>query len=142
MRATPPVSTRAARAGNVSPALQWRNPPAGTQSFALTIFDPAGAKGFGVVHWVQYGIPSSVMSVAEGRPSPAGSVGGINRTGHDGYFGMCPPVGDAPHPYVVQVWALDLAPGALPPGLTRDGLLAAMKDHVLTATSIVLRYGR
>ncbi|MGF6776715.1 YbhB/YbcL family Raf kinase inhibitor-like protein [Paraburkholderia sp. GAS334] len=126
---------------NVSPALQWRNAPAGTKSFAVGLFDADGAKGQGVVHWLMYGIPASITSLGEGTP-PAVSVGGTNRTGHTGYYGPCPPVGEIPHHYLAQVWALDLPPDALPAALTRDALLAAMKDHVLAATSIVLRYGR
>jgi Raf kinase inhibitor-like YbhB/YbcL family protein len=126
---------------NVSPALQWRNAPAGTKSFAITIFDPDGAKGLGVVHWLLYGIPASTTALAEGAV-PAGSVAGTNVTGHMDYHGPCPPVGEIAHHYVVQAYALDLAPDALPAGLTRDALLAAMKGHVLAATSTVLRYGR
>jgi phosphatidylethanolamine-binding protein (PEBP) family uncharacterized protein len=121
------ASTNNCGGGNVSPALQWRNAPAGTKSFAVTIFDPDGAKGLGIVHWVQYGIAPST---------------GTNRTGGPGYYGPCPPVGDVPHHYVAQVYALDLPPDALPAGLTRDALHAAIKDHVLAATSTVLRYGR
>ena len=127
--------------GNVSPALQWRNTPAGTKSYAITIFDPDGAKGLGIVHWVMYGVAPSATRLGAGV-TPAGSVAGTNRTGGPGYYGPCPPVGDIPHHYVAQVYALDLAPDALPAGLTRDALLAAMKDHVLAAASTVLRYGR
>lgn len=136
------ASARDCGGGNVSPALQWRHAPAGTRSYAVSIFDPDGAKGLGIVHWVQYGIPASVDSLAEGGPMPTGSVGGVNRTGQPGYYGPCPPVGEIAHHYVVQAYALDLAPDALPAGLTRDALLAALKDHVLAATSIVLRYAR
>jgi Raf kinase inhibitor-like YbhB/YbcL family protein len=140
-------STHAASAnncggGNVSPALQWRNPPTGTKSYAVTIFDPDGAKGLGIVHWVLYGIAPSVTTLGAGAAQPPGSVAGTNRTGGQGYYGPCPPVGEVPHHYVVQVYALDLAPDALPAGLTRDALFAAMKDHVIAAASTVLRYGR
>ncbi|ASL46824.1 hypothetical protein bAD24_III05500 [Burkholderia sp. AD24] len=140
-------STHAASAnncggGNVSPALQWRNVPAGTKSYAVTIFDPDGAKGLGIVHWIVYGVAASTTSLDAGAGSPPGSVSGTNRTGGPGYYGPCPPVGDVPHHYVAQVYALDLPPDALPAGLTRDALLAAMKDHVLAASSTVLRYGR
>jgi Raf kinase inhibitor-like YbhB/YbcL family protein len=128
--------------GNVSPPLQWRNAPVGTKSFAITVFDPDGAKGLGIVHWVLYRIPANASAISEGAQPPAGSVGGINRTGRQGYYGPCPPLGDIPHHYVVQAYALDLPPEALPAGLTRDGLLAALRNHVLAATSIVLRYGR
>jgi Raf kinase inhibitor-like YbhB/YbcL family protein len=128
--------------GNVSPALQWRNAPRGTKSYAITIFDPDGAKGLGIVHWVMYGVAPSASGLAAGATPPAGSVSGTNRTGGPGYYGPCPPIGEIAHHYVVQIYALDLPPGALPAGLTRDALQTAIKDHVLAATSTVVRYGR
>ncbi|HEY2021597.1 YbhB/YbcL family Raf kinase inhibitor-like protein [Paraburkholderia sp.] len=136
------ASANSCGGGNVSPALQWQNAPAGTNSFAVTIFDPDGAKGLGIVHWIVYGIAPATTGLAEGEAVPPGGVSGTNRTGGPGYYGPCPPVGEVPHHYVAQVYALDLAPGALPAGLTRDAFLAAIKDHVLAATSTVLRYGR
>jgi hypothetical protein len=128
--------------GNQPPAVQWRNAPAGTRSFAVTLFGPDGAKGLGVIHWVLYAIPASMNAMAQGAPAPAGSVSGINRTGQPGYYGPCPPIGDVPHHYVLQVYALDLAQDALPPGLNHDAFLAAISNHVLAASSTVLRYGR
>jgi len=35
---------------NVSPALKWSNPPPGTRSYALIMYDPEGRGGLGVVH--------------------------------------------------------------------------------------------
>jgi len=128
--------------GNVSPALQWKNAPVGAKSFAVTIFDPDGAKGLGIVHWIVYGIAPTTMGLAAGEAAPPGSVAGTNRTGGPGYYGPCPPVGEVPHHYIAQVYALDLPPNALPAGLTRDAFLAAVKDHVVAVTSTVLRYGR
>src|ERR1700753_1118838 len=52
---------------NVSPPLEWRNPPAATKSFALILVDPEGRAGLGVVHWVAYGIPASVTRLMEGE---------------------------------------------------------------------------
>src|SRR5215471_8289028 len=45
---------------NVSPALEWKNPPAGTVSYALIMTDPEGRGGLGVDHWHAYGIHASV----------------------------------------------------------------------------------
>ena len=56
---------------NVSPALSWANPPAGTKSYTLLMFDPEGRPPGGVSHWVAYGIPVSVTGFAEGEVSPA-----------------------------------------------------------------------
>lgn len=127
---------------NVSPALQWRNAPAGTRSFAITLFDPDGAKGLGTVHWVVYGIPASTTSIAAGAEPPAGVRVGLNVSGQAAYRGPCPPVGEIAHHYIVQIYALDLAPDALAAGLTRDALHAAIKGHVRANTSTVMRFGR
>src|ERR1700676_3836298 len=56
-------------AENVSPPLAWANPPEGTKSYALIMYDPEGRAGLGVVHWVAYGIPASVTRLAEGEAS-------------------------------------------------------------------------
>src|SRR5258707_627213 len=45
---------------NVSPPLAWNNPPAGTKSYVLTMIDPEGRGGLGVIHWLAYNIPANV----------------------------------------------------------------------------------
>ena len=50
---------------NVSPALSWANPPEGTKSYALLMFDPEGRPPGGVSHWVSYGIPASWVTLAD-----------------------------------------------------------------------------
>ena len=45
---------------NVSPEFSWSNPPDGTKSFVMMMFDPEGRAPSGVSHWVAYGIPASV----------------------------------------------------------------------------------
>src|SRR5215468_4532396 len=54
---------------NISPQLSWANPPAGTKSYALLMFDPEGRPPGGVSHWVAYGIPVSVTGFEEGEVS-------------------------------------------------------------------------
>jgi Raf kinase inhibitor-like YbhB/YbcL family protein len=129
---------------NVSPALTLSNAPAATKSYAITIYDPDGAQGLGIVHWVVYGIPAATRNLAEGvgAKGPEGSTAGTNRTGGGGYYGPCPPVGDPLHHYVFQAYALDIEPGTLKAGLTRDALIDAMRGHVLANASLMLRYGR
>src|ERR1044071_975902 len=85
---------------NVSPPLVWSNPPAGTKSFAITMTDPEGRGGAGVVHWLAYGIPASVTSFAEGEASKPSTtyVAGKGTAGGGAitYMGPCTPPG-APH---------------------------------------------
>ncbi len=128
---------------DVSPPLSWQGAPAGTRSFAVMMTDPDGRNGLGVVHWIHYGLPPTLDALAEGAGT-AGStpgVGGTNSPGKQVYHGPCPPAGEVAHHYVIQIFALDLAPDALPAGLTRDALFQAINGHVLAATSTVQRYG-
>jgi Raf kinase inhibitor-like YbhB/YbcL family protein len=129
---------------NISPPIAWSNTPKGTLSHAVVVYDPDGSKGLGSVHWVAYDIAASTTSLAEGAGSAPSTqfVGGANNRGGNSYAGPCPPVGDRLHHYVFSVYALDLPPGKLQPGLTRDALLHAIRGYVLAASSIVLRYAR
>lgn len=129
---------------NVSPALAWSGVPDGVKGFAIVVYDPDGGKGLGSVHFVAYDIPEAARGFAEGAGTgvSGGFVGGTNTRGVNSYSGPCPPMGDQPHHYVFSVYALDLVPGTLPPGLTRDAFLQAARGHVLAASSVVLRYAR
>ena len=127
---------------NVSPPLSWSNPPAGTRSYALTMVDPEGRGGLGVMHWIAYGIPVSVSGFSEGEVSKASSkyVGGKGTAGLAFYSGPCTPPG-APHHYTFTLIATDLEPGALPPGLTRDELLVKLDGHAKGATGVIGLFG-
>ena len=78
---------------NVSPALSWSNPPAGTKSYALMMFDPEGRPPGGVSHWVAYGIPVSATGFAEGEVSKQTEkyVGGKSLMGLPHYFAPARP---------------------------------------------------
>ena len=123
---------------NVSPALSWSNPPEGTKSFAILMFDPEGRLGQGVVHWVAYGISASVTGFAEGETSQQTDkyVGGKSTMNLAHYFGPCTPAG-APHHYTFTLIATDLEPTALAAGMTRDELMKALDGHGKGATGII-----
>jgi Raf kinase inhibitor-like YbhB/YbcL family protein len=95
---------------NLSPALQWSNPPAGTKSFAVTMYDPDAPTGSGWWHWVMYNIPAATTALLEGagngKNPPSGSAQGMTDFGTKGYGGPCPPVGNKPHHYHITVFAL------------------------------------
>jgi Raf kinase inhibitor-like YbhB/YbcL family protein len=133
------------RGGNISPPLAWSSPPAGTKSFAVLMIDPDGQRGIGSVHWVAYGIPAEHRELKEGEggmPPTADITNGKNSRGAMGYTGPCGPPVDAPHHYVIDVIALDLAPDAFQPGLDREQLLKSIAGHSLGPASLVVRYRR
>ncbi|MNP25042.1 Phosphatidylethanolamine-binding protein [compost metagenome] len=69
-------------------------------------------------------------------------MSGINSKNTHGYIGPCPPIGDSAHHYLIQLFALDLPPEALPADLTRAQLMEKIKGHVLRNSSVVRRYHR
>jgi Raf kinase inhibitor-like YbhB/YbcL family protein len=110
---------------NVSPPLEWKNPPAGTKSFALMVHDPDAPTGSGWWHWVVYNIPAETTSLpegagaADGHALPKGAVQGNTDFGKPGWGGPCPPPGSAKHHYNFTLYALkvdkiDVPPGASP----------------------------
>ncbi len=95
---------------NLSPALEWKNVPAGTKSFAVTVFDPDAPTGSGWWHWVVYDIPATATGLPGGAvvqaPLPAGAKQGRNDFGERNFGGACPPAGDRTHHYIFTVYAL------------------------------------
>jgi Raf kinase inhibitor-like YbhB/YbcL family protein len=98
--------------GNVSPSLKWSNAPAGTKSYAITVYDPDAPTGSGWWHWLMFNIPATVTSLPEGAgdtaagKAPPGAVQSRTDFGKPGYGGPCPPKGDKPHRYIFTVFAL------------------------------------
>jgi Raf kinase inhibitor-like YbhB/YbcL family protein len=127
---------------NVSPEFSWTGAPEGTKSFVLTMFDPEGRAPSGVSHWVAYGIPASVTGFAEGEVSKPSDkyVGGKSTQGVGFYSGPCTPPNATAHHYTFVLIATDFDPKELPPGLTRDELIAKFGPppaHVKGSTGMV-----
>ena len=131
---------------NVSPPLDWSNVPEGTKSFALLLFDPEGRAPAGVSHMVIYGIPADVTGFAEGELSKPSDkfVGGKSLMGLGTYYGPGTPPNTDWHHYTFTLVATDLDPKALPPGLTREELAAALinplQNHVKGSAGLVTRF--
>jgi Raf kinase inhibitor-like YbhB/YbcL family protein len=128
---------------NVSPALTWTQPPAGTRSLALIVDDPDAPAGTWV-HWVVYDLLASLRRLPEGVPRTErlrdGGQQGSNDFRKTGYGGPCPPPGK-PHRYFFHLYALD-APLSLPDRATRAEVDAAMRGHILAEARLMGRYGR
>ena len=127
---------------NVSPPLAWANPPEGTKSFALLLFDPEGRAPAGVSHMVVYGIPADVKGFAEGELSKPSDkfVGGKSTMNQAIYWGPGTPPNTDWHHYTFTLVATDLDAKALQPGMTREELTAALKDHVKGSAGLIGRF--
>jgi Raf kinase inhibitor-like YbhB/YbcL family protein len=128
---------------NVSPALTWSHAPRATKSFAVIMDDPDAASGRGANHWIAYGIAASVSAV----PRNAGSgsallTSGVNGRGVSTYTGPCAEPGAKAHHFLWMVFALDLPPGALAPGLTRAQFMRRIRGHNLAEASLSSRVVR
>lgn len=128
---------------DLSPALEWRNPPAGTRSFTLIVDDPDAPHGTWV-HWLLYDLPPTASHLDEGvsalRELPSGARQGMNDFRRIGYGGPCPPRGSE-HRYYFRLFALDAMLG-LRPGAKRPEIEAAMAGHVLARAELMGHYGR
>ncbi len=116
---------------NISPAVSWSKGPAGTKSYALTVYDPDAPTGSGFWHWVVYNIPADVTSIPKGAGDasknlmPAGAVQSRTDFGVPGWGGPCPPAGDKPHHYQFRVFAVDTDKLAFGPNAAPDANTSA-----------------
>ena len=148
---------------NVSPLLTWVNPPAGTMSFSLQVYDPDAPSGSGFWHWAVYDMPASTTGLAQGAGNspttlPPGSFGGntdfldTGATGGNGnYGGPCPPVGDPPHHYIFTLYALSVPQVEAAAGIPKTGTAglfgfalgrAGVGPAVLGKATFTATYGR
>jgi Raf kinase inhibitor-like YbhB/YbcL family protein len=127
---------------NVSPPLQWGDPPEGTVSFVLISDDP-DAPGGTWVHWLLYNIPADARALPEAISAeeelPDGSRHGENSFGRLDYGGPCPPSGT--HRYFFKLYALDVILD-LEPGANKETLLQAMEGHILAEVVLMGTYSR
>ena len=129
---------------NISIPLTWKNVPAGTKSFCLSIVDPHPvAENW--VHWLVINIPAQTYSIEEGaskKRMPKGSIELKNSWGDIGYGGPQPPKGTGDHPYVVTFYALNVEKLDLGVNNSLPGFKKAIEGKVINSASITGKYGR
>src|SRR5262249_8463899 len=122
-----------------SPAMNWANVPAGTQSFFLHMHDMDIARSKTTddqAHWVVWNIPATTTSLAagvpDGSPLPDGSYQ-ISAAGTM-YRGPGAPASAPLHHYVFELYALDIKLDVKPSNdafETRTNVMKAIQGHIL-----------
>jgi Raf kinase inhibitor-like YbhB/YbcL family protein len=96
---------------NISPAIAWTTPPAGTAELVLIVQDPDVPLGKPATHALTLGIDPGLSGIPENgltHPSPiSGLRHGRGGLGRRGWAGPMPVRSHGPHSYVFQLFALD-----------------------------------
>lgn len=133
---------------NISPQISWSDAPAGTGSFAFTVFDGDAKAPQGWLHWFVLDIPATAAGLAthagyeddSGLPQGAYSI--PNSFGKNGYGGPCPPEGDKPHRYVFTVYAMPDKKTAYDLNVIGKSTVDWLQANALAKASVTVRYGR
>lgn len=125
----------------VSPPLEWRDAPAGTRSFALSMhhLDPEGRTKW---YWTLYNIPATTERL-EKNSRGVGTLGNNGVTRREGY---APPHSKGPgaKTYVITLYALSgpLELSEPPARVSREVLLAAMEGRILGSVDLRVNHTR
>lgn len=131
---------------DISPHLAWSGAPDGTQSYAVTVYDPDAPTASGFWHWAVFNIPADVTELPrdagnKDNPNlPGGAVQLRNDAGFVGYVGAAPPGGHGPHRYYTVVHAVDVAELEVPADAAPAILGFNLFSHTLGRAMVVPVY--
>ncbi|MCP4179202.1 MAG: YbhB/YbcL family Raf kinase inhibitor-like protein [bacterium] len=128
---------------NISPAINWKNPPKGTKSFALACIDMTPIANHWV-HWMVFNIPANINHISEGASGndlPMGCYEALNSFGFEGYGGPQPPANTGSHKYAFTLFALNTS--YIHPDKKRSDykyFINLINKHIIAKTSIECFY--
>jgi len=122
---------------SVSPPVEWRNAPAGTKSFAISLWHvaPDQEKSY----WLIYNIPANVTKLGKNEQN-VGTIG-LNGKRRAEYDPMCSK-GPGVKTYHLTVFALSAEPELPPEKANREGFLAAIRNILLAEGNLDFQYER
>ncbi|KKR70623.1 MAG: YbhB and YbcL [Candidatus Nomurabacteria bacterium GW2011_GWB1_40_7] len=106
------------------------------KSLVLLMDDPDAPMGIWD-HWIVFNMPPDTKGISE-NSIPNGVVG-KNTRGDNKYGPPCPP--DREHRYFFKLYALNTKLG-LDENATKQDVLNAMQEHILTEAELMGRYNR
>jgi len=129
---------------DLSPPLEWSDPPPGTKSFALIVEDPDAPSGT-FRHWGLYNIASDRDCLPEGVGQSVKTDEmdvGVNDFGEPGYGGPAPPKGHGMHHYHFKLAALDVETLSQSHRLGVADIWKAAQTHMIGEAELVGTYAR
>ena len=133
---------------NISPQLYWENPPSGTKSFAITMYDENAPTGCGWWHWLVFDIDKNVKEIKSNSGNlqsgltPEGAIQSKTDFGVPGYGGPCPPEGEKAHRYVITVHALKTEKLGLDATINPALVGFMLGQQTIEKASLILYYKR
>jgi Raf kinase inhibitor-like YbhB/YbcL family protein len=141
------IPLRYTQAGaELSPAIQWSAPPAGTASFVLVFHDAdtvVNNSTDGILQWMLWNIPATATGIGQGRPDGFELEDGTRQISISGsrYRGPGASATGPVHHYVMELYALDTKleikvdpQGAQDPNpnvqAIRSSIVQAMAGHI------------
>jgi Raf kinase inhibitor-like YbhB/YbcL family protein len=122
---------------SLSPAVGWKNAPAGTKSYAVSLWHTA--PDMEKSYWVVYNIPATATELKEDTRN-VGTVG-INDRKKSAYDPMCSK-GPGVKTYHITVYAISDVLSLEAKQTSRIALLAAMKGKILAEETFDFNYER
>jgi hypothetical protein len=131
---------------NISPQLSWSGAPDGTQSYAVTCFDPDAPVVSGFWHWLAMDVPASVTELAAGagaddKSLPDGAFHVRSDFGQLSFGGAAPPEGDPAHRYYFVIHAVDVPTLGIDGSVTPAVASFNLVFHTLARAIITPVYG-
>jgi len=129
---------------DLSPPLEWSDPPREARSFVLLCDDPDAPDGTWH-HWGAYDIPSHLTSLAQGAAQHAEKQGfkqAINDFQRAGYGGPCPPRRHGLHHYHFRLLALSIERLATSKNPSCRDVAREARKHILAEETLVGVYER
>ena len=129
---------------DLSPPVEWQDPPPGTKSFVLIVDDPDAPSGV-FRHWGLYNISAERDRLPEGvgHGVKTEDLGlGVNDFGEPRYRGPAPPKGHGIHHYRFKLAALDVERLTQAPTASVADVWKAAQKHVVGQAELVGTYAR
>ena len=127
-----------------SPALNFKNVPVGTKSFAILGWDD-NTSAAPLSTWEVYDIPITATGIPEGVPSGSSVQGfkqGVNSFGRSGFSAPCPAKDGKRREYYIDFYAINVSSLDLPAGAKASQIHAAIKKHKIAESKLLGVYSR